>query len=232
MFSYVLIDPVPVQQPSYPYPHPIDTQWPPATSFLPSSTIGESPSSSTSYWRQSPSTANSAYGSESNVSGGHTPAAMSTSSTMSYGHPDSHAWGAQPPFQPPTRSMSYGNIEGLSQPYPGHGLGIQHHDFSRRTSPYPYPTSIDTNPSTLHTTTVGGSTSAPLSAPIMPNQYYPPAWNTYEGVQGQGPPMQVSGRSMSVQWFAEPGHLDRVQEESAPPVEYVQHGMPHFYSGA
>jgi hypothetical protein len=229
----MLIDVVPVQQPSFPYPHPIDTQWPPATTYLPSSTIAESPQSSTSYWRQSPSTATSAYGSESNVSGGHTPAAMSTSSTMSYGHPDGHSWGQQPPFQAPTRSMSYGNIEGLSQPYPGQGLGIQHHDFPRRTSPYPYPTSIDTNPATIHATTVGGSTSAPLSAPIVPNQYYPPSnWNTYEGVQNQAGSMQLPGRSMSVQWYSESGHLDRVQEEGAPPVAYGQHGMQQYYSGA
>lgn len=223
---------VPAQQSSYPYPHPIDTQWPPATTFLPSSTIAESPSSSTSYWRQSPSTANSAYGSESNVSGGHTPAAMSTSSTMSYGHTDHHPWSAQSQFQPPARSMSYGNIEGLSQPYPGQGLGIQHPDFARRNSPYPYPTSIDTTSAAIHATTMGGSTSAPLSAPIVPNQYYPPTWNTYEGVQSQGPPMQLPGRSMSVQWYSEPGHLDRVQEEGAPPVGYNPQTMQQFYSGA
>lgn len=222
---------MPVQQPSYPYPHPIETQWPPTNSFLPSSTVAESPSSSTSYWRQSPSTANSAYGSESNVSGGHTPAAMSTSSTMSYGHQDSH-WGQQPPFQPPTRSMSYGNIEGLPQQYPGQGLGI-HHDYSRRTSPYPYPTSIDTNSATVHATTLGSSTSAPLSAPIVPNhQFYPPTWNSYDAVPSQGPPMPMSGRSMSAQWYAESGHLDRVQEEGAPPMGYSQHGMQQFYSGA
>jgi hypothetical protein len=226
----VLIPPVPVQHPSYPYPHPIDTQWPPAATFLPSSTISESPSSSTSYWRQSPSTANSAYGSESNVSGAHTPAAMSTSSTMSFNHPDNHPWGPQPPFQPPTRSMSYGNIEGLSQPYPGQGLGIQHHDFPRRTSPYPYPTSIDTNPSAIHATTIGHS-SAPLSAPVVPNHYYPSPWNTYEGVQNQGPPMQIPGRSMSVQWYSESGHLDRVQEEGAP-VDYTPQSMQQFYSAA
>lgn len=220
---------VPVQQPSFPYPHPIETQWPPATTFLPSSTIGESPQSSTGYWRQSPSTATSTYGSESNVSGGHTPAAMSTSSTMSYGHPENHSWGQQPPFQPPTRSMSYGIIEGLSQPYPGQGLGIQQHqDFPRRTSPYPYPSSIDTNTAT----TVGGSTSAPLSAPVNTNQFYPPGFNMYDGMQSQGGPMQIPGRSMSVQWYSEPGHLDRVQEEGAPPVVYNQHGMPHYYSGS
>ncbi|KAH4216220.1 hypothetical protein HBH98_112350 [Parastagonospora nodorum] len=220
---------MPVQQPSFPYPHPIDTQWPPATTFLPSSTIGESPQSSTGYWRQSPSTATSTYGSESNVSGGRTPAAMSTSSTMSYGHPENHSWGQQPPFQPPTRSMSYGIIEGISQPYSGQGLGIQQHqDFPRRTSPYPYPSSIDTNTAT----TVGGSTSAPLSAPVAQNQFYPPGFNMYDGMQPQGGPMQMPGRSMSVQWYSEPSHLDRVQEEGVPPVAYSQHGMQHYYSGS
>ncbi len=221
---------VPVQQAPYAYPHVVDAAWPPTTGFLPSSTLGESPSSSTSYWRQSPSTANSAYGSESNVSGGHTPAAMSASSTMSFGHQDSH-WGQQPPFQPPTRSMSYGNIEGLPQQYPGQGLGIQH-EFSRRTSPYPYPATIDTNPATIHSTTLGSSTSAPLSAPIVPNQqFYAPTWNSYEAVPTPGQPMPMPGRSMSAQWYAEPGHLDRVQEEG-PAMAYNHPGMQQFYSGA
>ncbi|KAF1852147.1 uncharacterized protein K460DRAFT_271568 [Cucurbitaria berberidis CBS 394.84] len=220
---------MPAQQPSYPYPHSIETQWPPTNNFLPSSSVTESPVSNPGYWRHSPPTANSAYGSESNVSGGHTPAAMSTSSTMSYGHQDGH-WGQQPPFQPPTRSMSYGNIEGASQQYPGHGLGIQH-EFPRRTSPYPYPASIDTNPATVHATTLGASTAAPLSAPIVPNQpYYPPSWNSYEPVPG-GPPMSMPGRSMSAQWYPEPGHLDRVQEEGAPPMAYNHNGMQQFYSG-
>ena len=197
--------------------------------------MGESPSSSTGYWRQSPSTANSVYGSESNVSGGQTPATLSTNSTLSYGHQDSN-WGQQapfqPPFQPPTRSMSYGNIEGVPQPYPGQGLGIQH-DYSRRTSPYPYPTSIDTNQPTLHTTTLGSSTSAPLSAPIVPSHaYYPPTWNSYDPGSNQGTPIPMTGRSMSAQWYAEPGHLDRVQEEGVPPLAYNQQGMPQFFSGA
>jgi hypothetical protein len=157
---------------------------------------------------------------------------MSTSSTMSYSHGDHHTWNAQSQFQPPARSMSYGNIEGLSQPYPGQGLGIQHPDFARRNSPYPYPSSIDTTSAAIHATTMGGATSAPLSAPVVPNQYYPPTWNTYEGVQSQGPPMQAPGRSMSVQWYSEPGHLGRVQEEGAPPVGYNPQSMQQFYSGA
>ncbi|KAG9185758.1 hypothetical protein G6011_07089 [Alternaria panax] len=202
---------LPVQQPPYPYPPPIETQWPPANAFLPSSTVAESPS-----WRNSPSTVNSTYGSESNVSGGHTPAAMSQ----------------QPPFQPPTRSMSYGNIEGLPQQYSGQGLGIQHENY-RRTSPYPYPTSIDTNPSTIHATSVGGSTSAPLSAPVVPNfSYYPAPWSSYDAISNHGPPIPSSGRSMSAQWYAEPGHLGRVQEEVTPPMVYHHQGIPQFYSGA
>ncbi|KAF2131070.1 hypothetical protein P153DRAFT_210412 [Dothidotthia symphoricarpi CBS 119687] len=222
-----------VPQAAFPYPHPIETQWPPTTSFLPSSAIAESPSSSTSHWRQSPSTANSAYGSESNVSGGHTPAAMSTSSTMSFGHQDNHAWGQQPPFQPPARSMSYGNIEGIPQQYPGQGLGILQHDYTRRNSPYPYAVSIDTNTSIINASTLAGSTSAPLSAPVIPNtQFYPPAWNSYEGIQNQGPPMQLPGRSMSAQWYGEPGQLGRVQEEGVPSMAYNQHGMQQYYSGA
>lgn len=214
---------LPVQQPSYPYPPPIDTQWPPTNGFLPSSTVAESPS-----WRHSPSTVNSAYGSESNVSGGHTPAAMSTSSTMSYGHQDGH-WAQQPAFQPPSRSMSYGNIEGLQQ-YPGQGLGIQNENF-RRTSPYPYPTTIDTN-STVHATTTLGS-SGPLSAPVAPNNsYYPPAWSSYDTMPNHGLPLPSTGRSMSAHWFAEPGHLNRVQEEVTPAMAFNQQGLPQFYQAS
>ncbi|KAH6618746.1 hypothetical protein C7974DRAFT_36462 [Boeremia exigua] len=223
---------VPSQHGAYPYPPPIETQWPPTTSYLPSSTIAESPNSNTGYWRQSPSTANSVYGSESGVSGVHTPATMSTSSTMSYGHPETHAWGQHPTFQqqPPTRSMSYGNIEGLPHQYPGQGLGIQQ-EFGRRTSPYPYPSTIDTSQPTLRTATMGSSTSGPLSAPVLQShQYYPPAWNSYE--HSQISPMTMPGRSMSAQWYAEPGHLDQVQEEGGPPMAYSQHGVPQYYSGA
>jgi hypothetical protein len=224
---------VPSQQPSYSYPHPIETQWPPATSFLPSSTMVESPSSSTPYWRQSPPTANSVYGSESAVSGAHTPTAMSTSSTMSYSQQDTHAWIQQSPFQPPARSMSYGNIEGLPHQYPGQGLGIQQHDFARRSVPFPYPSTLDTASSTIHASTLGSVTSAPLSAPIVPNhQFYPPTWNSYEGVQSQMSPMSMAGRSMSAQWYAESDHLDQVQEEGAPSMSFSQHGMQQYYSGA
>jgi hypothetical protein len=222
---------VPVQHATYPYPPPIETQWPPTSSYLPSSTIAESPNSNPAYWRQSPSAANSVYGSESGVSGAHTPATMSTSSTMSYGHPESNPWGQHPSFQPPpTRSMSYGNIEGIPQQYSSQGLGIQQ-DFGRRTSPYPYPSSIDTSQPASHTTTMGGLTSGPLSAPVLQShQFYPPAWNSYE--QNQMSPMQIPGRSMSAQWYTEPGHLDQVQEEGGPPLTYNQHGVPQYYSGA
>src|SRR5690242_10444798 len=222
---------VPVQHPSYPYPPPIETQWPPTTSYLPSSTIAKSPNSNAGYWRQSPSTANSVYGSESGVSGVHTPATMSTSSTMSYGRPETNTWGQHSSFQqPPTRSMPYGNIEGLPQQYSGQGLGIQQ-DFGRRTSPYPYPTTIDTSQPGLHTTTMGGTTSGPLSAPVLQShQFYPPTWNSYE--HNQISPMQIPSRSMSAQWYSEPGHLDQVQEEGGPPMAYSQHGVPQYYSGA
>lgn len=221
------------QHPPYSYPPPIETQWP-TPGFLPSSTVAETSPSSSGYWRPSPSTTNSVYGSESNVSGGQTPATMSSVSNMSYGGlPESHSW-AQPNFPPPTRSMSYGNIEGLPQHYPSSGLGIQQPDYPRRTSPYPYPTTIDTSQPTLHsTTTLASASAAPLSAPILPNhQYgYPQAWNPYGGGHPAGHDMPMQGRSMSAQWYNEPGQLDQVQEESGPPVTYSQHGMQQYYSG-
>ncbi|KAF2465878.1 uncharacterized protein BDR25DRAFT_80582 [Lindgomyces ingoldianus] len=224
---------IPMPHPPYTYPQQIETQWS-TPGFLPSSSVTESSPSSSGYWRPSPSAANSTYGSETNMSGGQTPATMSTTSNMSYGgQHDNHSW-AQPNLQPPTRSMSYGNIEGIPNQYPGSGLGIQQHDYPRRTSPYPYPTTIDTNTAIMHTTTLGDSSSAPLSAPILPNhQYsYPQTWTPYGGLQNPTPDMPLPSRSMSAQWYGEPGHLDQVQEEGGPSMAYGHHNMQQFYSGA
>ncbi|KAF1997950.1 hypothetical protein P154DRAFT_270782 [Amniculicola lignicola CBS 123094] len=220
---------VQLQHPPYAYPHAIETQWPPPTGYLPSSTVAEHSPSSSGYWQPSPSTANSTYGSESNVSGARTPATMSTTSNMSYGgHPDAHAWG-QPP---PARSMSYGNIEGLPQQYANHRPPLQHPEYPRRTPPYPYPTTIDTNPSTIHTSTLGAHT-APLSAPILPNQQYnyQQHWSPYPPMQSPAHEMPAPGRSMSAQWYSEQAPLDEVQEEPTSQAAYVHHGIQQFYSG-
>ena len=221
--------PVPVQQPAYGYPHPIDTQWPPNPGFLPSSAVSESPSSSAGYWRASPTTANSAFGSESNVSGVHTPATISTSSTMSYGsHQDSQNWATQN-FQPPSRSMSYGNIEGLPQHFQNHHLGVQPQEY-RRAASYQYPTTIDTSQAVLHSTKLGPHSAAPLSAPIVSgNPYnYPPPWNPYSGNPGAGHEGPLQSRPMGGQWYPEPAQLSQVQEEGAPPMTFGHHQLSHF----
>ena len=228
-----LISTVHMQHPPYAYPHAIDTQWPPA-GILPSSTVAESSPSSSGYWRPSPSTATSNYGSESNFSGGHTPGTMSSASNPPYsGHHENHGW-AQPTFQPPIRSMSYGNIEGLPHHYTNSGLGIQSQDYQRRPSPYSYPPTLETNPATAHATTMGDASSAPLSAPIVPNHHfnYPPNWSPYSTVQHQNHEMPAPARSMSAQWYSEHPPLDQVQEEGIPPMAYNVPGLPQYYSGA
>jgi hypothetical protein len=159
---------------------------------------------------------------------------MSTTSTMSYGgHPENQNW-AQPGFQPPARSMSYGNIESMSQQFANPGLGIQSPDYPRRTSPYPYPTTIDTNHSNMHVTSLGSNAPAPLSAPILPNHHYnnyPPPWSSYNGGQTSAHDMPMPSRTLSGQWYGESGHLSQVQEEGVSPMAYSQHGVPQFYSG-
>jgi hypothetical protein len=218
--------------PQYAYPPPIETQWT-TPGFLPSSSIADNSPSSSGYWRPSPSTATSAYGSETNISGAPTPATISSTSNVSYGAPpENHNWGS-PNVATPTRSMSYGNIEGLPHQYSTPGLGIQQHDYPRRTSPYPYPGAIDTSGSVMHNTTLGGTTAAPLSAPVLPNhQYnYPQAWNSYGSVQPPAPEAAIPSRSMSMQWYHEPGQLDQVQEEGSHAAPYTHHGVPQFYSG-
>ncbi|KAF2277664.1 uncharacterized protein EI97DRAFT_300921 [Westerdykella ornata] len=211
-----------MQHPPYTFPPPIDTHWP-TPSFLPSSGVAEAPSMSSGFWRPSEPAPNSTYETESSVSGAQTPATMHSTSNMAYGRSGDHHW-VQPNIPPPTRSMSYGNIEGLPTQYANPGLGIQASEYSRRTSPYPYP--IDTTAS-FHGAPLGSDTaSAPLSAPIIPNQAYeyPPAWSQYPGM----PPAthDVQGRSMSAQWSRDAGPLDKVQGENAPPVLYSQHYYP------
>lgn len=225
--------------PPYAYPPPLETQWH-TPGFLPSSSMAETSPSSSGFWQPSPSTANSTYGSDSNVSGGRTPATVSTTSNISYGgHPEN--W-PHPNMQPPqtqARSMSYPNIDGLPHQSFNAGLGIQH-DYPRRNSPYSsYPSAIDTNQSSSQGSTLGSN--APLSAPILPNQqfnYPPPSpWNPYGGMQNPGSDMPMHPRTMSAQWYGETGPLDQVQEEGGPPGPYGHtalppHGMPHYYSGA
>jgi hypothetical protein len=85
----------------------------------------------------------------------------------------------------------------------------------------------------MHNTTLGGTTAAPLSAPVLPNhQYnYPQAWNSYGSVQPPAPEAAIPSRSMSMQWYHEPGQLDQVQEEGSHAAPYTHHGVPQFYSG-
>lgn len=216
----------PLQHPTFTYAHQIDSQWAPPSYFPQSSAAEDSPSGGY-HWKASPSTAPSTYGSDSNMSGGQTPATMSTTSNMSYGpHHDGQGWA------PPTRSMSYGNIEGLSQHFPNQHLATQH-DYRGRSSPYSYPSQIET-PGPMHGTSHPES-AGPLSAPIVhstPNYGYPPAaWNPYamHGTSNEIPGQQ--GRSMTGHYFTEPTALGQVEEETVPPMQQY-HGLPHFYSGS
>lgn len=127
--------------------------------------------------------------------------------------------------------MSYGNIEGLPQ-YAGHTLPSQH-DHRGRTSPYPYPPSLDTHSGHVHGAGHGNSSSGPLSAPIIAHSAqpygYPQTWNPY-AMHSAGPDIPTQGRSMSAQWYSEPTPLGQVQEEGGPQMTFG-HGMQNFYSG-
>lgn len=213
------------QHPPFAYTHQMENQWT-SSGFLPQSSGAEEPPSATGYWRPSNSTAPSAYGSDSNLSGGQTPATMSSTSNMSYGaHHDGQGW------VQPTRSMSYGNIEGLPQQFPGQHLGTQH-DYRGRNSPYNFSPSIETSAGPMHASSIPESSSGPLSAPIVTqsiqNYSYPPTWNPYV-MHGQSSDVSGQGRSLTEQWYAEPTALGQVEEEAVPPMQYQ--GLPNYYSG-
>lgn len=213
---------VPLQPSPYSYSHPGEPQWT-TPNFLASSAVVEGSPPSTSYWRPSPSTAASTYGSDTNASGGQTPATMSTTSNMSY----HDGWNQSPMQAPPTRSMSYGNIEGLHH-YPNQGASIQHREYRDRTASYPYPPSIDTNTVSMQNTSLGDTTTAPLSAPIVPSQPYgyPTGWNGYH-MQAS----EIANPPTGAQWYSEPVQLDQVQEEGGPPSTYHHGPMQAYYSG-
>jgi hypothetical protein len=88
----------------YPYSYPMETQYLSADGFSTPPTVSENPS-----WPNLPSTAIPAYGSASEVSGCHIPAAVSTSSTMSHGY-----WGQQAQSQLPTDPISNSGMEDLA----------------------------------------------------------------------------------------------------------------------
>ncbi|KAF2199657.1 hypothetical protein GQ43DRAFT_450107 [Delitschia confertaspora ATCC 74209] len=212
------------QPSSYSYGHPIEAQWT-TPAFLTSPSLAENSPSSSGHWRPSPSTATSNYGSESTMSGAQTPATMSSASNVPY-H-DSHSWN-QPAMQPPTRSMSYGNIEGLHQ-YPNHSGNMHHQEYRNRAPSYHYPACIDTSAS-MQTAAHGDSGAPPLSAPILASQpyNYQSTWHPYAM---QGPDMPTQNQSTSTQWYTEPTPLDQVQEEGVPPALYNHGQIQAYYSG-
>jgi hypothetical protein len=148
---------------------------------------------------------------------------MSTTSNMSF----HDGWNQSPMQQPPTRSMSYGNIEGLH--YANQGLGMAHREYRDRTASYPYPPSIDTNTVSMQTTSLADTSTAPLSAPIVPSQPYGYQQASWSGYPMQGSEMPVQNGPASAQWYTEPLHLDQVQEEGAPPLTYNHGSMPAYY---
>jgi hypothetical protein len=131
-----LMEAVFIQPAPHPYFHSINPQRQESIDFLPSSIVGDSESSSISYWQDSPSTANSAYGSEPNVSGANTPAATSASSTMPYGDAYSEYWPGQQPSQNPAQSM-FG--DSTLHPYTAQEFGMRHLDYGQIT-PFCAPT--------------------------------------------------------------------------------------------
>ena len=223
---------VALQQPPYGYPPPPgDPAWP-ASGFVPpaGSLADVSPSSTTGYWRPSPPTAPSPYGSDT-VSGRQTPARMSAASTLSYA---SHQDGT-PHWVPPTRSMSYGIVEGMPphafpgapQPAPAPPHQPQSHQqggvFPAHTVTYPYPAAIDTaSVSAAHANRSPVGSTGVLSAPVSANAavHYGYPWNGPYAMTGPPvapPEVPLPTRTLgSNQWFAEPTQLVKVDEESGP----------------
>jgi hypothetical protein len=163
------------------------------------------------------------------MSGGQTPATMSTTSTMSYGAPHEGQNWVQP--VQPTRSVSYGNIDGVPQQFHNQHL-VSPQDYRGRASPYNYPPSIDTSAGHAQGAT-HPDTSAPLSAPLLPHSAqsygYAQNWSPYT-LHSSGNDYPGHGRQVGGPWYTEPTHLGQVEEETGPPLQYSNH-PPAFYSG-
>jgi hypothetical protein len=113
----------------------------------------------------------------------------------------------------PSRSMSFGNVEGLSQSYSNHYPFRPDYKSSSTSGVYPHPII------TSHASSVA-TMSAPSSAISEPKSMHtgygaPPTWNAGYMGNNIGDMPRKSSQSFPT-WYGEPGHLAQVDEEAPP----------------
>jgi hypothetical protein len=137
---------------------------------------------------------------------------------------DSQTWSM------PARSMSYGNLETLSQQqqqqqqYSHQQPGQHHHDYPDRPSvPYSHPQALGAS-GTITSTPVSGSMPASAVAHGLPYGYSQ-TWDSMYRAPGAGPEAALQGQAFQQPFYAEPVSLQQIKEENGPgAVNYYHHG--------
>ncbi|TKA65869.1 hypothetical protein B0A49_10357 [Cryomyces minteri] len=120
----------------------------------------------------------------------------------------------------PTRSMSYGNIEGLPNSYSPYHLSAQR-DHQRPSPALGCPPSIGTSSTSPNVPLGAGPTSGGTGSQALPHFEFGPSWSPYT-LRSRVSAAPLSGYEAS--WYGEPAALGQVDEEphtpfaSGPPI--------------
>ncbi len=129
---------------------------------------------------------------------------------------------------PTTRSMSYGNIEGLPNSQAVQQINA-HHDQRQHSHGYGYPPLLNTSMSPLGSQPdaemASGSMSAPVTVQPMSHLGYQQTWAAYPP-QSQAGCMPPQAPGFANPWFGAP-RLGQVDEELSPGVPFTN-GLPNF----
>ncbi|KAF2839755.1 hypothetical protein M501DRAFT_932757 [Patellaria atrata CBS 101060] len=214
----------------YPFPAPLDHQsWAQAQLNHPTSAPRESPEnmSPTGYWSPNQPVTSHSFSNMSKQAVIQPASALNANQIFSFAHPgEAHGW------MPPTRSMSYGQVEGLSHSYPMHHPNPEL--VRSRPSPFPHTPALDTSSSSVTTLASLGQPSGALSAPagasVISPYDYQSGWVPYGGQSQSSHIPTQSPMSFGSQWYPDPSQqLEKVDEEqlSSVPYHYYQDPHPH-----
>lgn len=205
------------QTPSFPYPHGASSRSWEQQSF-PSHQAG-SERQNPAFWRPPHPPFSQPYASEMKPPDSSAAASLHTSPNFPY-EPREHQGFA------PVRSMSLGNVEGLSQQFQYQQLNAQ----AQYQQPYHYPPPIDTSTSNM---SVSDASSSATSAPVIHSGgsqygYHHSPWSAYHAQTPTTVAAPVHG-GYGGQWYPEPSPLGRGDEHYPNAPAYTGH---HFYPGS
>lgn len=135
-------------------------------------------------------------------------------------HRGEHAWSA------PTRSMSFGHIEGQSHIGGFHSFLQQ--DNSDGQSPYTHPPSAHPSSGSFAAGSMSdGTMSAPMGNPAMNDYGFHHSWPSFATPGQPNGVLTHTPEPFTNQWYSEPAPLSKVEEEQ--PVSGSYGGLPNYH---